>query len=237
MTPRRTRSGRVFGAVDPSRQEELRVVPAPRAAPLENRRTPVSAARGAANNEQENVVPQSSFTTWTLPPYAIPGDRDNLFAMSVENFGPENPARIVVLNNEAFDNIQAASTTTGVRFRQPSFLSDYPHIHFHGTVLRTFTNQVPQQPAAAATSFSLNVKCPGQEELTHDSLAAPDASTCIICLENAPICMAYPCNHLSYCVTCARALSLEAGRPKRYGNVPCPKCRTLVKSFERCVFE
>lgn len=232
-SPRRTRSGRVFNALA---QHQPASTPSP----------PVAQNQPVRNNneQQENLPPRTrslgSYTIRTLQPDLLPGDHDSLFAISFQNFGPENPARVVLLNDEAFNNLQTRSTTTGVSFSQPYSVPAYPYMNFHGTVFRSLTNHAPPQPCMNSFRPSvppLKVKCPDAAALARDARAVPGASTCIICLDNTPICMAFPCNHLSYCVACVRTLSLSEGRPKHFGQVPCPKCRTQVESFERCVFE
>mmetsp|Transcript_10432 Transcript_10432/g.21200 ORF Transcript_10432/g.21200 Transcript_10432/m.21200 type:complete len:275 (+) Transcript_10432:243-1067(+) len=195
------------------------------------------------NNNRGSPQLIASFGPWFIRASI---ENDNLFRLSFRDFGPENPARVFVLHNAAFANFQAVSATAGVHFDEALTFPTHPNVHFHGTAFGNVTNtRPPPRPPALITP---PVKCPSLGELMHDSLAVPSDSahgdsststpTCIICWDNCPIVIAYPCNHVSYCVACARTLSLTAdGHPKRYGQVTCPKCRTAVQSFERCVFE
>lgn len=83
------------------------------------------------------------------------------------------------------------------------------------------------------------IEGPSKAELVHDKEAAENAPTCIICLTNVPCCIAAPCNHLSYCVSCARALcfsNVEDEMPKQVGQQACPKCKKQVDKITR-VFE
>ena len=295
MTPRRTRSGRVFNnaeVVDPPALGEepppafvpttVPTIPSPRIAPrpLANPRrddvavaaVAVAAATGATtnaatdserqeNNDDDNNNRGSprriigSYFVWPVNTDIVQDfEHNNLFAISLQHYGPENPARVFVLDDTAFNNLQVASTVTDVRFQGNTSFPEYPYVTFHGSVLSNVTNN-QHPPRTPTRQNAVYVKCPSAEESMHDSVSIPRDTTdgtttttttttsatiptCIICYENRPICMAFPCNHLSYCVACARTLSLTTeGLPKRYGQVPCPKCRALVISFERCVFE
>ena len=83
------------------------------------------------------------------------------------------------------------------------------------------------------------IEGPSKAELEHDKEAADGAPTCIICLTNVPCCIATPCNHLSYCVSCARSLcfaSVDDETPKQVGQQACPKCKKQVDKITR-VFE
>jgi len=83
------------------------------------------------------------------------------------------------------------------------------------------------------------IEGPSKAELVQDKEAADNAPTCIICLTNVPCCIATPCNHLSFCVSCARALcfsNVEDEMPKQVGQQACPKCKKQVDKITR-VFE
>ena len=62
-----------------------------------------------------------------------------------------------------------------------------------------------------------------------------DQKTCIICLERVPCCVALPCMHLSYCITCARSLCFGASGTELYevGKVKCSECRVVVDAIKR----
>lgn len=77
---------------------------------------------------------------------------------------------------------------------------------------------------------------PPLSDLEHDTVAPEDAkSSCIICLERLPCCVAYPCMHVSYCVHCARRLCFgESGTDLlEKGTVKCAECRNPVESIKR----
>lgn len=93
---------------------------------------------------------------------------------------------------------------------------------------------------ATTTNLSANlyVKCPSVAEQEHDRDPALGGPTCIICHENAPICIAMPCMHMSFCVACSRSMCCDAhGQPKRRGRVACAKCRQDVHSVARVFVE
>ena len=83
------------------------------------------------------------------------------------------------------------------------------------------------------------IEGPTAADLAADKEAKDNETQCIICLTNSPCCIANPCNHLSFCVACARALcfaSMEDERPKQVGELACPKCKEVVEKIKR-VFE
>ena len=100
----------------------------------------------------------------------------------------------------------------------------------------SFSTRVTRSRAAAFSPRQTNtphhptVKCPTAEEEQHDKPAG--ASSCIICQDRAPICIALPCLHLSYCVACARSMARQP--PPR---VTCAKCRQPVESLARVFAE
>lgn len=77
---------------------------------------------------------------------------------------------------------------------------------------------------------------PSEHEVEHDKVA--ERTSCIICMERVPCCIALPCRDLKFCVTCARQLCFDgdAKNLKRVGQVSCPACRKSITSIER-VFE
>ena len=93
-----------------------------------------------------------------------------------------------------------------------------------------------------ATSTNLDttvyVKCPSAQDERHDKDAAPGGSTCVICHEKSPICIATPCMHMAYCVACSRSMCCDTqGRPKLRGKVACAKCRQQVHRVARVFAE
>ena len=90
-----------------------------------------------------------------------------------------------------------------------------------------------------STDPSLLVQCPSVEDKQHDHLAGNGGGVCIICQENAPLCAAVPCMHMSYCVSCARSLCCTNtnGEQKRRGDVACAKCRVPVQAISRVFLE
>ena len=83
------------------------------------------------------------------------------------------------------------------------------------------------------------VEGPIPAEIEHDEPQADeDGTTCIICLDNKPCCIALPCMHKKYCVQCARILCFgEDGTGLReFGAVECPECKEKILSIKR-VFE
>ena len=83
------------------------------------------------------------------------------------------------------------------------------------------------------------VEGPLPTDVEHDKVSAAaeedNAKTCIICLERAPCCVAYPCMHASYCVACARTLCFGESGTELYkrGKVKCAQCREKVNSIKR----
>lgn len=83
------------------------------------------------------------------------------------------------------------------------------------------------------------IEGPTAADLAADKEAKDNEAQCIICLTNTPCCIANPCNHLSFCVACARTLcfaSVKDERPKQVGELACPKCKAVVEKIKR-VFE
>ena len=83
------------------------------------------------------------------------------------------------------------------------------------------------------------VDYPSLADQAHDCVAAAGAAVCVVCQENAPICIALPCRHMAYCVHCARTLCLDplTQRARLVGTVVCSKCRRPVKEIGRVYFE
>jgi hypothetical protein len=79
------------------------------------------------------------------------------------------------------------------------------------------------------------IEGPPPEDAQHDKVAEEGAPTCVICMENVPCCIAAPCNHLSFCVRCARFLCFADAEsaPKKAGTLQCPQCRMSVESMKR----
>lgn len=66
---------------------------------------------------------------------------------------------------------------------------------------------------------------PSQDDEKHDvELKEGDSDdlACVACMARRKTCMAEPCNHVSYCIACARIAKLE-----------CPICKTQIKSIKR----
>lgn len=87
------------------------------------------------------------------------------------------------------------------------------------------------------------VEGPVPADAEHDRPAKEGEATCIICLEHTPCCIAAPCNHLSFCVSCARSICFTdatdpcgVGAPKKLGTVSCPQCRADVASIKRVFY-
>jgi len=83
-----------------------------------------------------------------------------------------------------------------------------------------------------------SVECPTLGELVHDREVLDDGGpVCIICQTNMPLCVALPCLHMSYCVSCARSMCCdEHGQPKRV-VVHCAKCRRPARAVSRVFAE
>ena len=83
------------------------------------------------------------------------------------------------------------------------------------------------------------IEGPTAADLAADKEAKDNEAQCIICLTNVPCCIAYPCNHLSFCVSCARTLcfaNVDDEKPRQVGELACPKCKGTVEKMAR-VFE
>lgn len=66
---------------------------------------------------------------------------------------------------------------------------------------------------------------PSQDDEKHDvELKEGDSDdlACVVCMARRKTCMAEPCNHVSYCIKCARIAKME-----------CPICKTQIKSIKR----
>ena len=78
------------------------------------------------------------------------------------------------------------------------------------------------------------VQCPTLQETSHDRVAPVVGHECAICLENSSICIALPCRHLVYCVSCARSVCVNVqGEPMNCGDVTCAECGVPVQSISR----
>lgn len=161
---------------------------------------------------QINVGGEDGFSTFT-----VGGMRVNNFASSViGNFGDDGP---LVVNMSA------------------------------GGGMRIFKNGVEQEPfmvskkakskkrtAVEAETEIKFIEGPSKADLANDKEAVEGEATCIICLTNVPCCIATPCNHMSYCVSCARMLcftNVEDESPKQVGQQACPKCKKQVEKITR----
>ena len=95
----------------------------------------------------------------------------------------------------------------------------------------------PKQDKKKKKKSKKYVEGPLPSDVEHDKVPAAeeDAKTCIICLERAPCCVAYPCMHASYCVACARTLCFGESGTELYkrGKVKCAQCREKVDSIKR----
>lgn len=66
---------------------------------------------------------------------------------------------------------------------------------------------------------------PSQDDEKHDvELKDSDSDdlACVACMARRKTCMAEPCNHVSYCIKCARIAKME-----------CPICKTQIKTIKR----
>lgn len=81
------------------------------------------------------------------------------------------------------------------------------------------------------------IEGPTLSDLEHDKKQEDDnGKTCCICLDNIPICIAFPCMHLVYCVSCSRTLcfgSNDTETLKQHGELACAECRAEVRSIKR----
>ncbi|MBX9636958.1 MAG: hypothetical protein K2Q45_05345 [Nitrosomonas sp.] len=83
------------------------------------------------------------------------------------------------------------------------------------------------------------VEGPVPTDIVHDKNVPEDASgdqkACIVCLERVPCCVALPCMHLSYCITCAIRLCFGAKGTDLFerGQVKCAECRVSVDAIKR----
>jgi Paired amphipathic helix repeat len=98
----------------------------------------------------------------------------------------------------------------------------------------TNTNSEQVHDSSSSSSSSSVIQGPSLDECKYDTRVP----ACVICLENAPICAAIPCMHMSYCVHCARKLcfggSDETPSIVRYhGELTCPVCRQDVHAIKR----
>lgn len=121
-----------------------------------------------------------------------------------------------------------------------------------GGGMRIFKNGVEQEPfmvskdskkakskkrtAVEAEPEIKFIEGPSKADLANDKESGDGEATCIICLTNVPCCIATPCNHMSYCVSCARMLcftNVEDESPKQVGQQACPKCKKQVEKITR----
>ena len=66
---------------------------------------------------------------------------------------------------------------------------------------------------------------PSQDDEKHDveiKDSDSDDLACVACMARRKTCMAEPCNHVSYCIKCARIAKME-----------CPICKAQIKSIKR----
>lgn len=81
------------------------------------------------------------------------------------------------------------------------------------------------------------VRCPSRADECHDCVAPLVGHECAICGENAAICIALPCQHMIYCVHCARSECCENTcgdqQPKTRGQVACSECGQEVHAISR----
>jgi hypothetical protein len=163
---------------------------------------------------QINVGGEDGFST-----FSVGGVRFNNFAGGIGNVGDDGP---VVVNMSA------------------------------GGGMRIFKNGVEQEPfmvskdskkakskkrtAVEAEPEIKFIEGPSKADLANDKESGDGEATCIICLTNVPCCIATPCNHMSYCVSCARMLcftNVEDESPKQVGQQACPKCKKQVEKITR----
>lgn len=111
----------------------------------------------------------------------------------------------------------------------------------HAAMNDPLPEPVPPPPRRLVLQFR-RMQVPSIQDLQHDVALEEDDTTspaCIICRENVPICVALPCLHMSYCVACARLLSVNqaTGDPQRVNSVECAKCRQPCTDMRRVFVE
>lgn len=136
-------------------------------------------------------------------------------------------------------NYNTGSTTASVRSANGHALNISKNVPIdqHGNfMIPNLTAGITTHVASRMLPEPQYVKGPPLSDVTHDY--KPDNGnnkTCVICLENAPICIAMPCFHLSYCVKCARRLCFgqNGTDTKERGTVKCACCNLPVDEFKR----
>lgn len=129
------------------------------------------------------------------------------------------------MNTEAFGSY---NTVEGMNSRQVTTLISSSRPYQRATTGLHLTPRLPTQHNV--------VNGPSVADLSHDYQPNDHASpSCIICLENAPICIASPCYHLSYCVRCARCLCYgqQGTDRKERGQLKCACCNCAVDEIKR----
>ena len=73
---------------------------------------------------------------------------------------------------------------------------------------------------------------PADAELKNDKEAPENNPECVVCLENTPVCLITPCNHMVLCIAC----SIKLAKGKAQGSVKCPTCRKGINEIKRLYF-
>lgn len=116
------------------------------------------------------------------------------------------------------------------------FPGDSCHITFNGPITAPDFSSSEEEEGVAATATKF-VEGPSADEVKHDKVVENDTDPCcVVCLENSPICIATPCNHLSYCVRCSRTLCYGPNGDEEK-TVDCAECRNAVTSIKRVFFQ
>ena len=107
---------------------------------------------------------------------------------------------------------------------------------------KTMTTSATTTTTSSSSSSSsrdpeIPISCPSRADECHDCLAPVVGHECAICGENAAICIALPCQHMIYCVHCARSECCKNNTgeqpPKTRGQVACAECGQEVHAISR----
>jgi hypothetical protein len=112
-------------------------------------------------------------------------------------------------------------------FPSPSFAL-HPEPHVPLVPPPPLPRALAPQPAAAKKTR--RVKCPKESE-SQDAVAADDAPSCVVCLENQPNCAVLSCMHKCLCCRCAH--DMTSNGTKERGQVKCPLCKADAKKIKR----
>lgn len=99
-------------------------------------------------------------------------------------------------------------------------------------VVGDFCTVVGEEQSVRGSSCTLNgkqvLKMESPKAGEEDVLAKEGERSCVVCIQNVPVCVIAPCRHLCLCIGCAMEMYADSG-PKGV----CPTCRQGVESVFR----